>query len=61
MKICTRKELREQYLVEKEKLVKAMLRMEERHGHMGVMAAFQSWMKKPYRGGFDYWTKGPEA
>lgn len=56
----TTDKVRERYLVEKKRLVDAMLRMEKRYGHMGVMASVQAWMKNPYRGGFDYWTKEPK-
>ena len=49
---------REKYLKRKARLANMMRLMEKEHGWEGVMAAFHLWMKKPYRGGFDYWMKG---
>ena len=53
----TDEERHARYVIERERVVKALLRLEERHGWQGVMAAIQHWFKAPARGGFDWYLK----
>jgi len=60
MKIADRKKFildRKKYILERQRTAGALLRMEKKYGWVGVIASIQQWMKKPYRGNYDYWTK----
>lgn len=53
----TDEERQARYIIERERVVQALLRLEKKHGWQGVLAAFQHWFKNPARGSFDWYVK----
>lgn len=50
-------ERRVRYIKLRDHAVVVLRKVEEAHGHIGVMAVIQHWFKKPLRGNFDWYLK----